>query len=485
MIIKSDYKDFLECQRKYALKKLDTPEDEPNFVLARRNELGSTVGLLAHELFEDLIVIPANVPLKHRILYTEEALEKGLPIAEASFSYEDAFCAIDILEKKALGYAIYEVKSNTSVDPTMIDDAAYQTYIALQNGLSITEVYIVHVNNTYLKEGDIDPHQYFTTQDITEDVFERLDIVPETLDHVRNQALTPPFKPISACKECPFHSTCYSALPEDSMVKLYNYRKKTKMYEEGVRTLDEYIHYDPNLNDIQKRQIDFYYEKDPKPYLNPQALFVFMKQFTYPVYYLDFETLDYVIPIFDHSAPNEKLPFQASIHREEAQGSPLKHTEFLMDTDQDPRIPMIEYLLETLKDEGSIIVYHQTFEKGVIKILAERFPQYEDPLLKLLDRIIDLKEPFTKGMVYHKEMGNSFSIKSVYPAMVPDQKMAYKNLDTVHNGSEAMQVLEALPRLKGDDYQLARTQLLEYCKLDTLSMVEITHRLFELLDTQP
>jgi hypothetical protein len=66
--------------------------------------------------------------------------------------------------------------------------------------------------------------------------------------------------------------------------------------------------------------------------------------------------------------------------------------------------------------------------------------------------------------------------------MVPDQKMAYKNLDTVHNGSESMQVLEALPRLKGDDYQLARTQLLEYCKLDTLSMVEITHRLFELLE---
>jgi len=257
------------------------------------------------------------------------------------------------------------------------------------------------------------------------------------------------------------------------------------MYEEGVRTLDEYIHYDPNLNDIQKRQIDFYYAKDPKPYLNPQALFVFMKQITYPIYYLDFETLDYVIPIFDHSAPNEKLPYQASIHIEVEKGSNIKHTEFLMDTDQDPRLPMINFLLATLKDAGSIIVYHQTFEKEVIKILAERFPQYEDPLLKLLDRIIDIKEPFTKGMVYNKAMGNSFSIKNVYPAMVPDQKMAYKNLDTVHNGSEAMQVLEALPRLTGNDYQIARTQLLEYCKLDTLSMVEITHRLFDMLNTTP
>jgi hypothetical protein len=85
-------------------------------------------------------------------------------------------------------------------------------------------------------------------------------------------------------------------------------------------------------------------------------------------------------------------------------------------------------------------------------------------------------------MIYKKEMANSFSIKSVYPAMVPEQKNAYKDLDTVHDGSEAMQVLEALPRLKGDDYQTARTQLLEYCKLDTYSMVEIYHRLDQILE---
>lgn len=349
MIIKSDYKDYLECTRKYALKQLNTEEDEPNFVLARRNELGSAVGLLAHQLFNDLRIIPSNVPLKHRIQYTKDALEKQTPIAEASFSFDDAFCAIDILEKTSLGYSLYEVKSNTSIDKTMIDDAAYQTYIALNNGINITEVNIIHVNNTYLKKGDINPHQYFTVVDVTEKVFEKLEEVPIHLAQIKRPTHTPPFIPISACSDCPFKSHCYQALPEDSMVKLYNYRKKTKMYLEGVRTLDEYIHYDPTLNDIQKRQIDFFYEVDPKPYINPQALYPFLKAITYPIYYLDFETLDYVIPIFENSAPNEKLPFQASIHIEE-KGHPLKHAEFLMDTDQDPRIPMIKFLLSTLKE---------------------------------------------------------------------------------------------------------------------------------------
>jgi hypothetical protein len=159
----------------------------------------------------------------------------------------------------------------------------------------------------------------------------------------------------------------------------------------------------------------------------------------------------------------------------------LEHFEFLMDPSQDPRLPMIKFLLHHIKEKGSILVYHSTFEEGIIQTLADRFPKYQMELLKRVEWIIDLKEPFTKGMVYKKEMGNSFSIKSVYPAMIPEQKDAYKNLDTVHNGSEAMQVLEALPTLKGVDYQKARTQLLEYCKLDTLSMVEIHHKLNQII----
>lgn len=482
MIIKSDFKDFLECPRKYALKKNHTPEDAPNFVLSRRNELGVEVGRLAHQLFNNLTIIPHDISIEERLRQTQIAILEKNPVAEASFIFEDAFCAIDILEKSNNGFIIYEVKSNTKIEKPMIEDVAYQTYIAQMNGLNVIQVNIVHVNKTYIKKDSIDPQRYFKIVDVTDKVKAYISKIPSVIRSIQAQNDVPSFIPVSACKDCPFKSTCYSPLPEDSMVHLYKYNQKTKMFLKGVRALADYQVYAHKLNDIQKRQIDFHYQENPEPYLNSVALNQFIKTVEYPIYYLDFETLDYVIPLFENSAPNEKLPFQASLHIEKTPDEPLEHFESLMDPSQDPRLQMIKFLLNHIKEKGSIMVYHRTFEEGIIKTLAARFPQYQEELLKRLEWIVDLEDPFTKGMVYKKEMGNSFSIKSVYPAMIPEKKEAYKNLDTVHNGSEAMQVLEALPLLTGEAYQKARTQLLEYCKLDTLSMVEIFKTLKENLN---
>jgi hypothetical protein len=51
---------------------------------------------------------------------------------------------------------------------------------------------------------------------------------------------------------------------------------------------------------------------------------------------------------------------------------------------------------------------------------------------------------------------------------------AYKNLDLIHNGGEAMQAFAILGEM--DDKDLInryRKSLLDYCELDTLAMVKI------------
>jgi hypothetical protein len=61
------------------------------------------------------------------------------------------------------------------------------------------------------------------------------------------------------------------------------------------------------------------------------------------------------------------------------------------------------------------------------------------------------------------------------PALEPEFEKAYKELDGVQNGSQAMNAFSKLAFLEEDEKQKPRNSLLEYCKLDTLAMVKILY----------
>lgn len=477
MIIKSDYKQYLACPRQYALHQQGTQKAEEPYIVQRRYAQGEKVGAFALTWFNGVHKINPNQSLKNRILETQNALKNSRVIAEASFAFEDAFCAVDVLEKSATGWNLYEVKSKTNIETDMVEDATYQAYILKKSGISIDRVFLMYVNRSYVMEDAMEVQSFFKVEDITVKVTPRLKEVSNTLTRMKQQKVIPEFIPVRACNECPFKSHCFGNLPEDSMVNLYGYKKKTKKYIEGARTLEDMTVFEPKLNEIQRRQIAYYYDNQRTPYINQRALQGFVRQITYPIYYLDFETLDYVWPPFSHTAPNEKLPYQASLHIEPQEGDPLEHFEFLMEPPEDPRPSMIDFLINHIGSQGSIIVYHKPFEKGVLEVLAERFPEHADALHGMIDRLVDLKDPFVQGMIYTREMGGSFSIKKVYPAMVPEKKNAYKDLVNVQNGTDAMMGLETLPYLEQNEKRELRSQLLAYCKLDTLSMVEILDKI--------
>jgi len=66
-------------------------------------------------------------------------------------------------------------------------------------------------------------------------------------------------------------------------------------------------------------------------------------------------------------------------------------------------------------------------------------------------------------------MNGSYSIKYILPALVPQMQQAYKELDGVQNGSEAMNAFANLSKLNDTEKEKMRNSLLEYCKLDTLA----------------
>lgn len=228
------------------------------------------------------------------------------------------------------------------------------------------------------------------------------------------------------------------------------------------------------FNEIQQRQLEWHFKGDEYQIDKPKVK-EFLQTFTYPLYFLDFETIESVIPMFDGTKPNQKIIFQYSLHVMEAADEPLKHYEFLAQHKSDPRREVAENLIKYIKDDGgSIVVYNKSFEVTRIKELADDFPDLKNALLKLKKRVVDLLDVFTGGYVYHKNMGGSFSIKSTLPALFPNEAgLNYKNLENVQNGTDAQVVFLSLAEKTPQEREILRKNLLDYCELDTYAMVMI------------
>lgn len=202
--------------------------------------------------------------------------------------------------------------------------------------------------------------------------------------------------------------------------------------------------------------------------------------FSYPIYFLDFETTQSALPPYVGTKPYQQIPFQYSLHYTEAPGGELKHKEFLAESGIDPRKAIAESLCRNVPMNVCVTAYNKGFECGRLKELSAQFTDLAEHLLNIQDNVRDLLVPFQSGYYYNRTMGGSFSIKSVLPALFPDDPaLDYHNLEGVHNGSEAMTVFPKIKDMSPEDAAETRKNLLEYCKLDTYAMVKVWGALTE------
>lgn len=149
---------------------------------------------------------------------------------------------------------------------------------------------------------------------------------------------------------------------------------------------------------------------------------------------------------------------------------------------ENPLRAIAESLVRDIPMDVCTLAYNKAFECSRIKELADMFPDLRTHLLNIRDNIKDLLDVFRGGYYYRKEIGGSFSIKSVLPAMFPnDPELDYHNLDGVHNGGEAMSIFPAIKDMPPKEQAVARRNLLKYCELDTYAMVKIWQALCDLV----
>jgi len=485
LLSKSSYIKGLQCEKhlylyKYHYDEMDDLSDMQKAIFKR----GTNVGELAQKLFPGGVVAAEGDPPNYEkaLKKTDELIQNNVKVIyEAAFQFDQVLSIADIIVRENNGWKIYEVKSSTSISEIYLDDAALQYYVISNLGFNVKDFSIVYINNQYIRHGELDLNGLFTIESVLELILPLQQSVEENVvrfKKVLSQKRIPDIDIGEHCYNpytCGFFNYCRKHIPENSIFDFsgMHLNKKYELYRDGIIKIEDIPDGYP-LNKNSKLQLDVY--KSGKPLIDRNGINDFLEDLTYPLYFMDFETFQPAVPLFDNSKPYQQIPFQYSVHFKENRNGKLQHFEFIADSGIEPRNKFIEELLkDTNHKGGDIIVYNKAFEITRLKEIARDFPQYKDDIEKLILRIKDLMIPFQRKYYYAPEMKGSYSIKAVLPSLLPE--LSYNEL-VINEGGLASIAYESL-QTETDLMRMAeiKEQLLEYCMLDTFAMVEILKKL--------
>ena len=499
---KSRYTAFCQCPKNLWLKVFKPEEATIDAGVEARFEQGNMVGDLAMGLFGDFKEAHVEKPdgsldLVAMVVQTQQWMQQGVEnICEASFALDGHYCAVDILRKNGDGWDIYEVKSSSFPEEDgqeaklekYAPDIAYQKWLLTQCGVKVKGTYLVCLNSNYVRQGELDLQKLFAVIDLKEMVENEYLKVPNSVKlalKVINNETEPELDLSEHCAKpykCAFLDYCkrQHGIPEDkpTVFDLYrmSFKKALDYYHNGQILFDDLA--SVKLNDKQQMQIEA--TQTGREYINPKGIKEFLDRLTYPLYFLDFETMQDAVPQYDGAKVYGQITFQYSLHIKESETAKYEHREFLAPSDgSDPRRPLAEQLCKDIPMDVCTLAYNKMFECGRIRELAALYPDLAPHLLNIADHIVDLIDPFRAGDYYVPAMGGSFSIKSVLPALFPDEpSLNYHNLDErCQNGGDAMTIFPRIKDMEPAEAKACREALLNYCKLDTRAMVKVWERL--------
>ena len=486
-ISKSQYLKGLQCPKAlwFYRHRRDLYPEIPE-AKQRLFDSGHEVGQLAQTYFKNGIEITEKYyQIDKAIASTMRAVNHGYEaIYEATACSSDgSYSRIDILNKVkgAEAWDLVEVKQSTGVKDYHLNDMALQRHAFNGAGYQIRSSILMHVNNRYVRRGELNPKGLFALQDCTELVENRLPTIPghvADLLEILNSGMEPQIEIGEHCKkpfECDYVHHCWKHVPAYSVYDVFKGAQLQAMLEKGI--LDAaHIPDSTDIPGVKSIDVDTY--RRQAVHADKRNINSFLDSLTYPIYYLDYETIFPAIPLYDNSSPYQQIPFQFSLHIQKKKGAGLNHIEFLHAEAGDPRPEFITNLIEACGRRGTILVYNMGFESRINRELGQTFPRYQLELENINTRMADLLVPFRSRHLYHPEMIGSASLKSVLPAFVPDlsyEKLAITDGDT----ASAMYLNCATGPISDAEKETIYKNLKEYCALDTLAEVRLLDVLYE------
>ena len=444
--------------------------------------IGNVVGAVAQEvLMPGGILIAYDRGLRKAVESTSKYMGElfDTTLYEATFQTQNMQVRADLLSRRQDFLDVVEVKSSTSVKDQYFVDCAIQYWVMDQAGHPPSKISLAHINNEFVYQGDGNYAYLFKVVDVTDQVIEHAKHVCDWVEQA-NETITGDLPHVDVSEhcyrpyECPFIHHCWK----------------------NVKTVEYPVSQFPGLTKKQKNEIlraGYEDARDvPVGFIDNENLLARLNAFKsgeqvisqelcdelsglkFPRYYVDFETIGFAVPIWQGTRPYEQLPFQWSCHVEQESGS-IEHTKFLDTSGNAPMRAFCETLIDAVGKEGPICMY-SNYERTILKSMQLRFPDMEEALQNIIERLYDLLIPIRKHY-FHRDLQGSYSIKKVLPSVVPE--LNYDDLDNVQDGMMAQQAfLEIIhPDTSNERKQTLTDSLLQYCELDSYAMVKLVHNL--------
>ncbi|MDZ7848136.1 MAG: DUF2779 domain-containing protein [Owenweeksia sp.] len=337
-ISKSRYLSGYQCLKKLYLEKYH-PDLKPEVSLAQQAifEQGHSVGYYARMLFPDgKDATPRSYyNFEPSIEKTSRWIADGEPVIyEAAFVNDSVLAALDILlTQNGERYAV-EVKSSVKVKDYHIIDGSLQYWVMDQCGYPPDRFFIMHLNNQYIRDGGLNVAQLFTLTDITQQVLDLQQEVPERIAGMKATLAAREMPAIdigphcSSPFACDFMHHCWQHVPRNSMFEISRIGAKAwKYYERGILSINDLSEKD-EANFTEKQLLQVHGVKHHQEVINRDRIRKWLDDLVYPLYFFDFETINPGIPVYNNSRPYQQLPVQYSLHIVKAEGSKPQHQEF-------------------------------------------------------------------------------------------------------------------------------------------------------------
>jgi Domain of unknown function(DUF2779)/Domain of unknown function DUF83 len=487
---KTEFLESLRCPKilwlKYHKPSMATPIDSQTIHLF---EVGYLVGQYARELFPGGFLIEKNGQHSFSELVAEtiDVMNTKTPyLFEPAFAIENMLCRADVVKNNFANktWDLTEVKMCTKIKPEHRYDLAFQGYCIEKSGYPLSGMYLMHVNNQYVRHGDFEPENFFIAEEITKDVRSVIPNIPKMVNNLLKIIAhsEPPHLSIgSNCSKpgkCIFYNYCHKDIFPGSIHELpYGARLIPVLKEIGIKRLQD-IPDDFELSERQRLMVKS--AKTKSPVVNENKIGAFLKNLEYPLYYLDFETVNPCVPLFEKSSPYEVVPFQYSLHIQQIQGGELQHHQFLPHDINDPRRALLEDLVSHIGRQGSLIAWNMNYEKNVLLNQALKFPEFKIIFDAWQSRFHDLIIPFRIGAYADHRFLGSASLKKVLPILCP--KLSYENLAIQHGDDASLRYqLFIEGNISELEWRRMRPDMLAYCERDTYAMVVILDELFKII----
>ncbi len=498
---KSNFLNYLICERygwNIFRKKLTTDFEDSQ--RQYRAQQGIEVEHLCQKLFPDGWEISGDrqkaarqthdliEQRRAKVLYQATAISDDQLLAKADITLVQADGSLDLYEVKMVNNLELDKTNKSPSKEKHLDDITFQKIAFSRSGYHIGRVFLVHINSNYrLLEAIINPEHFFKQVDVSQEVAENEAKIKAQIEEAQ-VCYAKTAEPKCLCRfktkarRCETFLQFNPEIPTKNSIFDISRIKAPKLellMEKDIWKIqdiaDELV---PELNfsTTQLNQIEVLRSK--QPIVDKEAIAAILKEVEYPLYFLDYETINYPIPVFKGSRPFQQVAFQFSLHILKNKTAPAEHHEYLMqEASEDELCKLAAALQASIDSQGSIVVWHQAAEKGFHQSLIHLLPDLAPFFNNLNQRIFDLEKVFSAQHYVHPALEGRTSLKNAVHILKSDY---YDDLAIQQGGLASVAWSEALES-SAPEKEKRFEQLLQYCQRDTWAMVEIYQHLHQLI----